>query len=158
MEYSKNFKTLLKHVKNLTPDQRERFSEILDRATPEECFRATKIADYMRDLELRVTDQKSQRAETLKPIEGVGTEITMNATKRVIEGSTGKKEKFSLAVERDLEDGTLEITIPLDTPDWRRGEIESKKHNHERVTSVRARLQRRLREKGLEPNDFKAKL
>jgi hypothetical protein len=158
MEYSKNFKTLLKHVKHLTKDQKERFSEILDRATPEQCLTATKIADYMRNLELRVTDQKSHKAETLKPIEGVGTAVTMGATKKVIETSTGRKEKFSLAVERDLEDGTLEITIPLDTPDWRRGEIESKKHNHERVTSVRARLQKKLRERGLEPNEFRAKL
>lgn len=129
--------------------------ETFDELGEEKFSQLLTIGEYVQQVERDLAEAKTLNNKKILRVPGVDDEIIMDMTKRVVETSSGRKEKCGLTFERD-EDGKVEVTLPLDTPAWRRGDVNSMIHSHERYSKVASRLQKKLLERGKTPNDLKS--
>jgi hypothetical protein len=117
--------------------------------------KAVKLSEYLMKVQDQFDNPKSMyNARRIEGVGGASEEAVWKATTKAVHLTSGRDLVCPYTFERKP-DGSVDIELPLDAPDWRRGDMKSMKDNYERYSKRVARLQKKLREKGLTPNDVK---
>ena len=117
--------------------------------------RAIVLTQYVMKVQEQFDNPKSMyNAKRIESVAGASEEAVWKATTKAVHLTSGRDLVCPYTFERKP-DGSVDIELPLDAPDWRRGDMKSMKDNYERYSKVASRLQKKLRERGLKPNELK---
>lgn len=114
--------------------------------------KAVEITEYVIEkVYMNLANPKNSGTSWIGGLEHATDREVWNATSNAVRLSKGTKDKCAFTFERK-DDGKVDVILPIDTPSWRRGDMKSQQDNYERYSTRVARLQKKLREKGLTPN------
>jgi hypothetical protein len=117
--------------------------------------KAVEISEYVTKVQNQFDNPKSMyNARRIEGLEVADEKAVWLATTKAVHLTSGRELSCPYTFERKP-DGSVDIELPLDAPDWRRGDMKAMKDNYERYSKVASRLQKKLREKGLTPNPVK---